>query len=198
VSATVRLFVAVPCGEQLAEALTTALDGQPAGRFLRWTPSDTWHLTLQFLGDWPRSQVADLAEALNAASAAEVFTLRTEGLGAFPDLRWPRVLFLQLENDGNAAGLAARVRAIVAEIWPDGPQDSRDFRPHLTLSRVRRSLEQEDLKMLKNMELGELPDFPVEGFTLFESRMGSGGARHVPVAEYPLRKKGEKKGLHPS
>jgi len=198
VPATVRLFVAVPCGEHLTRSLTSALDGHPAGRFLRWTHPRTWHMTLQFLGDWPRSRVPDLCTALACISEEEGFALRPRGLGSFPDLKRPRVLFLQLEDEGDAADLSGRVREIVAETWPDGPQDNRVFRPHLTLSRIRGTLAQENLNMLKNMDMGDIPDLAVEGVSLFSSVLESGGARHVSVAEYVLRKKGEKKGLHPS
>lgn len=197
-STPVRLFVAVPCGEHLAQALSTALDGQPAGRFLRWSSPETWHLTLHFLGDWPQSRVPELSEALQGVTDTEAFTLPIGGLGAFPDLKGPRVLFLHLEDDGSAARLAGRIREKVAGIWPEGPQDNREFKPHLTLSRIRKPLQENELNMLQNMSLGDFPGFLVEGFTLFESHLKSGGARHVPVAEYSLRKKGEKKGLHPS
>ena len=53
VPATVRLFVAVPCGDEFAQALSTALDPWRHLDGLRWTLPEQYHLTLQFLGDWP-------------------------------------------------------------------------------------------------------------------------------------------------
>ena len=131
---------------------------------------------------------------LNATWAADraPFGLRPAGLGAFPNLRRPRVLFLHLEDDGAAARLAGAVREKVAGIWPDGPQDAKRFRPHLTLARIRRPLAGEQLKSLESMDMDGLPEVPVGGFTLFSSVLGREGARHTPEAEYRLRKKGEK------
>jgi 2'-5' RNA ligase len=188
--------VAVPCGERLRSALTTRLDALPEDLPVRWTQPQQWHLTLQFLGDWPESRLPGLIEALSEASDRDSFTLLPGGLGAFPSLRQPRVLFLQMEDDGAAAGLAKTVREEVAGFWPVGPQDGgssrKVFRPHLTLSRIRRPLSPAQVKRLEDIDLSGLPDLPVTGFTLFSSVLDRGGARHTPVAEFALRKKGEK------
>ena len=51
-----RVFLAVPCGEQLPTEVTTALDAWRAGPGgelpLRWTHPKTWHLTLQEHADF--------------------------------------------------------------------------------------------------------------------------------------------------
>jgi 2'-5' RNA ligase len=188
----VRLFVAVPCGELLRAALTSRLDASGTGPDVRWTAPDTWHLTLQFLGDWPRTRIPALVEALDEVSGLSPFALPVRGLGAFPDLRRPRVLFLHLGDDGAADALARSVREKVAGIWPDGPRNTKPFRPHLTLSRIRRPLTPADLKLLQKWDLSDLPDLPVEGFRLYSSVLGRGGARHTVEAEFALRKKGEK------
>ena len=104
--APLRLFVAIPCGERLRAALSARLDVSGADLSLRWTRPHSWHITLQFLGDWPETRVPALVEALSASSGPPPFTLVPEGLGAFPGLRRPRVLFLQMGDDGAAAGLA--------------------------------------------------------------------------------------------
>jgi len=192
VPAPLRLFVAVPCGEPLGRALTSALDASPKGLPVRWTRPATWHLTLQFLGDWPASRVPDLKEGLAGVADRAPFVLAPTGLGAFPDLRRPRVLFLQLEDDGAAADLARAVREAVAGIWPRGPQDTKAFRAHLTLARIRRPLARESIKLLEDMDFSGLPVLAADGFTLYSSVLVPGGARHTPVASYGLRKKGEK------
>jgi 2'-5' RNA ligase len=130
--------------------------------------------------------------ALRGASLRSPFALPAGGLGAFPDLRRPRVLFLQLADDGAAAALARSVREKVAGIWPDGPGDTKPFRPHLTLCRIRRPLSDAGLKSLGEWDLGGLPELPVDGFALYSSVLGPGGARHTVEAEFGLRKKGEK------
>jgi len=187
-----RAFVAVSCGEHLTAELTTVRDrwrDGPLGHLpLRWTDPGSWHLTLQFLSDWPETRLEGLKKALEAGTFPEPFVLHPGKLDAFPSLDAPRVLFLHMGDDGQIAALAARVREIVAGVWGDGPQDTRAFRPHLTLARIREKLPQDGLKLLKNMELENLPPVPVEGFRLMTSLLRPQGAQHVEQAYFALRK----------
>jgi len=187
----VRVFLAVAPGEPFVAALSTRLDAVRGALPVRWTRPSSWHLTLQFLGDWPESRLEALQEALAAFAAGPPFRLFPAGAGAFPDLRRPRVLFLHLRDDGPAACLAARLRDLVDGIWPDGPQDRKEFRPHLTLARVDRTLGRSDLKVFGSIDLSGLPEIPVEGFSLVASELGRGGPRYRDLAFIRMRKKGE-------
>ena len=186
-----RAFVAVPAAERLTAAATTALDGCRERLDVRWTHPSTWHLTLQFLGEWPAERLNALETALREVSDLDRFSLRCTGLGAFPNMRAPRVLFLHLEGDGALERLAEQVRRTVAGIWPDGPQDTKPFRGHLTVARVPRRLARDELDALRDIDLTDLPEFPVEEFRLVSSELTPGGPRHSDLARFALRKKGE-------
>ena len=186
-----RIFVAVHPGERLCREVSARLDPWRTRLPVRWTRMDNWHLTLQFLGEWPDQHVNDLLEALPEAGEAAPFRLRPGGLGAFPDLRRPRVLFLQLEGDGQDVALAKRIRGIVDRVWPDGPQDLKPYRAHLTLARVRVPLTQSDIKSMKDIDLNDLSEVSVEGFSLVASELLPEGPRHRDLGFWRLRKKGE-------
>lgn len=190
--AVVRAFCSVHCGEQLACAVTTALDDWRLGPArelpVRWTHPETWHLTLQFLGDWPETRLETLKKDLWAAAALDRFPLTPGTLDGFPNLNNPRVLFLQMTDDGSAKRLAGRVRDLVGECWPEGPQDTRAFRGHLTLGRVRTRLSQDESKILGDLDLGALPPVLVEGFSLVASKLGRSGPQYTELEFYPLRK----------
>lgn len=186
-----RAFVAVPCGEHLAADLSRRLDAAAAAVAVRWTHPRTWHLTLQFLGDWPADRLAALRGGLGALAADALPPLVPAGWGGFPDLRRPRVLFLQFEGAVPVSDLARRVRAASAAVWPDGPQERRPAHPHLTLVRVREPLEAWQLKTILDIDLSGLPVQPVERFCLLASDLRPQGARHTELASFALRKKGE-------
>ena len=187
-----RVFLAVSCGERLAAEVTTALDdwrAGPMGRLpVRWTRPQTWHLTLQFLGDWPQHRLAELKTALEAARDQSAFCLTPGSIGGFPDLKSPRVLFLHMEDDGQAARLAGRVRGIVGDTWGEGPQDNRAFRGHLTLARIRSRLSRSDINLLQELKLEGLHPVTVEGFSLMASELLPEGPRYTELAFYELRK----------
>jgi 2'-5' RNA ligase len=187
-----RVFLAVSCGQRFAAEVTTALDdwrAGPAGRIpVRWTLPETWHLTLQFLGEWPEDRLAGLKTALEAVRGQSAFSLIPGRIGGFPDLKSPRVLFLHMADDGQVARLAGCVRAIVDKTWRQGPQDNRAFRAHLTLARVRSRLSRSDINLLQELKLDNLPDVAVDGFSLVASELLPEGSRYTELAFYRLRK----------
>ncbi len=189
--ALTRAFVAVPCGEPLARELSRRLDAPAGGAPVRWTDPLSWHLTLQFLGNWPVDRLTALQHGLEPLRDAPAADLHPAGLGGFPDLRRPQVLFLQFRDAEPLVELAARVRQVTGAVWPDGPQDFRSLQPHLTLARVRGSLEAKQVNALKVIDLNELPPLVMDRFSLMASQPAAGGARHTELASFALRKKGE-------
>lgn len=189
--ALTRVFVAVPCGEQLAAALSRRLDAAAGRVAVRWTHPRTWHLTLQFLGDWPGDRLQALRAALDGVEEVMPAPLVPAGWGGFPDLRRPRVLFLQFAGTEPLVDLARRVRAAGEAAWPEGPQDRRPAHPHVTLARVREPLEAAQIKSILDIDLSALPELPVTRFCLVASELRPGGPRHTELASWELRKKGE-------
>ncbi len=133
-----RLFVAVlppPAAvAELAEALGPARR-LPGADELRWTPTESWHYTLAFLGEVPDALRPALTERLaRAAHRHDAFELRAAGGGHFGD----RALWAGAEGDLTAlARLADTVRAAARRAGAPADEE-HGFRAHLTLARARR------------------------------------------------------------
>src|SRR5437016_14496796 len=83
-----------------------------------WAQPEGIHLTLKFLGDIQEAQVDALREILSkAAASARPFTLEARGLGAFPNPRAPRVIWLGLHGKSEDMGELQRLQA-AAEYVP--------------------------------------------------------------------------------
>lgn len=186
-----RVFLAVHPGPQLVQDLTTQLDPWRSTLKVRWTRPDSWHVTLQFLGEWSESRLDDLQVALAELEAGPPFDLCPGELGAFPNLGSPRVLFLQMAGDGQVDRLARLVRGGVERVWPDGPQDRKPFRGHLTLARVKDRLRSAEGDFLAHMKLGPFAPVHVKTFHLIASTLLPGGSRYRNLATFAMRKKGE-------
>ena len=212
----IRAFLAVELdGETRAAAAGTAatLREGVAGRTVRWTRPEAYHVTLRFLGD-----IHD-AEALSERVAAEVaphtpFDLQLGELMAFPSKRRPRVVVLDVVPHAPLEALAASVERAVVDLSlqesldegldRDGasPRDVRAseqrFRPHLTLGRVRRDAELREAAALFDAEEGgasslvsatggpESPVCPVSEVVLFRSDLQPSGAVHTALARMAL------------
>ncbi len=181
-----RVFLAVPCGEAFRTRLSTALDSLRDLPGVRWSPSYQYHQTLSFLGEWPENRVQGLQVALEGLSWPEAFRLQEPGWGGFPDLRAPRVLFVQWRDDAPLNSLAAQVRARVQESWPDSPADEKPFRGHLTVARVKNRLGPDAQVRVQGFTLPALPAVQVREVQLVRSELRKTGAVHTILSRYLL------------
>ncbi len=135
-----RLFIALPLPAEVTAALEAAQNQLKRNRRpVKWVAPASIHLTLQFLGEQDEALVPELLAALAGIQPAPAALphLQLARLGAFPDLRRPQTIWLGVGGDLEL--LANLQRAVVRATGSLGiPAESRAFRPHLTLGRVRR------------------------------------------------------------
>ncbi|MFH1843414.1 MAG: RNA 2',3'-cyclic phosphodiesterase [bacterium] len=182
-----RLFIAVDPGERFRLELATRLDSYRRQLRINWVRPTNWHVTLSFLGKWSEKTVPALQNALQQEAMEQPPGLVTPGaVGAFPNLRRPRVLFLQMESVGMLERLAAGIRRQVDLVAPAGPQDRKPFRSHLTLARVKRPLPAAQRELPVEMDLGTWTPLPVTEFKLIRSELRPEGPRYTELAVLPL------------
>ena len=111
--------------------------GESAYDAVRWTSPENMHITLKFLGDVHKDDLPTLKEELDdvaAESASLKLTLANNG--CFPGERTPRVLWTGMEGDlRRMASLASKLEG--AMVRCGFPEDNRNFKPHVTVGRVR-------------------------------------------------------------
>jgi 2'-5' RNA ligase len=183
-----RTFIAVPLPRRVREAagaLQGLLKGQ--GGRLKWVRPDGMHLTLKFLGDVDPARVPEIEQALAAAAgSAAPFTLDVRGIGVFPGMRKPRVLWMGVK--GQLDLLSALQVAVESELVRIGfPAEQRPFRAHLTLARIkvpiRLSLPPEILSKAEGMGSGA---FTVERICVFRSELKPAVAVYTQLCDVAL------------
>jgi RNA 2',3'-cyclic 3'-phosphodiesterase len=114
-------------------------DTGAASTCVRWVPLEQAHVTLAFLGTVRGDRLAAIRDRIAAvAAAAEPFGLGLGGVGAFPDARRARVIWLGVSAGRDSTADLARGVGRALEPLGFGPA-AEPFRAHLTLGRVRRS-----------------------------------------------------------
>src|SRR6185312_255262 len=104
-----------------------------------WVSESNLHLSIKFFGEQPDTTPATLLAALAPVGAAhQPCDLRLSGLGAFPNRRAPRVVWMVVQQDPRLELVHPDVEATCAA--SGYPLDARAFRPHITLARVREPL----------------------------------------------------------
>ena len=132
----IRTFVAIqPSADALEGIAAIQEELRGAGADVRWVKPEAMHLTLQFLGDVRESEIAGVERSLSSSFAEqEPFDVECRGLGVFPNQRKPRTLWVGLFGEGLGQ-LAERTEIALAPLG--FPPADREFRPHLTLGRLR-------------------------------------------------------------
>jgi 2'-5' RNA ligase len=132
-----RLFAGIPIVDDARREIVTLLGRLREGDWpVRWVHDEGLHLTLKFFGEVAPERLEVIAEAVRFAGRdTGPLALRLDGLGAFPSVVRPKVLWVgidapptlellydRLERGGEAIGF---------------PPEGAPFRPHVTLGRVR-------------------------------------------------------------
>lgn len=168
---TIRAFIAIHLPAAVQEvlgAVSHELVPRVPERAVAWVQPERMHLTLRFLGDTPVARLAELGTMLDEVAAQHrPFRLQLGQLGAFPNERRPRVIWVGLTGDvQRVAGLQ---KALEARLAPLGWQpEGKPFSPHLTLGRVRRDDEQIRLPWGKGVAPAS---FTVREIVLMESQL---------------------------
>lgn len=191
-----RLFVAIELPQDILQVLEgiqaqTRENLGEAASLMRWSRSEGIHVTLQFLGEMPAARIPEITEALQQACAGkEPFALEVGGLGAFPNVRKPRVVWVGLGGDTPAAiELAAAVQEALGAL---GFKPDKPFSPHMTVGRVREGVgigRLTPLSRVLSLTRTILPEearFQVNGVSLMQSFMQSGGSVYKQVAHVSL------------
>jgi RNA 2',3'-cyclic 3'-phosphodiesterase len=187
-----RLFVALEPPEAVrrriaARATELRKASGRAADEVRWVAVENLHLTMQFLGAVPGDRVAAVEGAVRAAaSAGRPASLSVKGAGGFPNARRPRVVWLGLEGDLEAA--TALVGDLGRRLAPLGfPPEARPWSAHLTIGRARDPRGARGLggALVAGAQEEGVP-WRVAEVTLFESHLSPKGPRYEAVVRAAL------------
>jgi 2'-5' RNA ligase len=177
-----RVFVAVPLDEDSRHRIAHLVSLHVADMPGRAVDPEKWHLTIRFLGDVEETTVDRIRHVLDETDLGPAFPMAWGGLGAFPRSSRASVLWIGVaRGEDRLVALSDGVESALDRAGID-PED-RPFRPHLTIARMRPP---EDVRPVVRGE--PFPDVAtrVDRVTLYQSRLGAGGARYEVLDEFEL------------
>ncbi len=188
-----RAFIAIEILPEIHEAIdskTAPLRAALDTSMVRWVPTGNIHLTLKFLGDVSPANVEMLSQMLNAeVSQHESFTVKFGGLGAFPNSRRPRVVWIGIQAPAGLEALQHGIEAATAALGY--PNEKRPFSPHLTIGRVKQNTGPAGIQKIRNMleetKVGSLGSAQVSAVHLFISDLKPTGAVYTRLFSAPLK-----------
>ena len=156
---------------------------------VRWTRPQSMHLTLHFFGSVELHRLERASRALaEAARTCQPFELEVRGIGAFPSLRRPRVIWA----GADASELAQLTRTMRQTLHELGFEvEDRTFRGHVTLGRLRSDRGWEKLKESLDHHLDDLfGRCTIDHLVIFRSTLQPTGSLYTPLWQISLNNKG--------
>ncbi len=182
----IRTFIAIEINESVhREIAHVQEDLKKAKERISWNKPTNIHLTMKFLGAVEENKIEPIAGVINnIAKDTPAFTTHVKNLGAFPNFRRPRVLWVGVENALEQFREIAR--NIENELSSLGfTKENRKFTPHLTIGRVKSLPSKQFIEKVKNYDFvgGEIH---VREIVVMKSDLRPTGAVYTPLKKIEL------------
>ena len=178
----VRSFIAIELPQTVKNRLEQIeFKGKQGGYAgIKWVDPKGIHVTLRFLGNISSDQIIRIRKVLEE-TAKEIcsFHLGLADLGAFPNLRQPRVIWVAINGEvDKLSRLQQKIGFLLASCGL--PKESRHFIPHLTLARLKDSMSPEEKReigtFINSLKIEATLPFDAEAVSLMRSQLTPTGA----------------------
>ena len=179
----IRCFVAIEIPETIQMLLTSTQE--ELRKYIRgasWVKRGNIHLTLKFLGDVAPNQISVIKNVIEQVTdTRSPFSMELGGIGAFPNLSRPRIIWAGVKT--GADEVAAIAREIDVGLGRHGyERDKKSFRPHLTLARLKRRVNLKPLvDVFQHYDTINGARMIVKQIRLVQSNLRRSGAVYTPL-----------------
>lgn len=137
----VRSFIAVEIeNREVYNKILRVRDmlAEAAGSAVKPVEDENIHITIRFLGEIDTGTLAEVKRVLGEMSIKR-FVIHVRGLGGFPDISRPRVVWVGVAEGGEELRgirryIDEKTRGLRIHV------DQHEFHPHITIARVKTSL----------------------------------------------------------
>lgn len=187
-----RLFVAIDISDEtraqlrrVREALEQRLAASRTAPRVTWVAETAAHVTVRFIGEVSEETGEKIRAALADPFDQPAYVVEFAGVGAFPNARRPRVVWIGApRGQDETAALAAAVNARLDPII--GAGEERALRAHLTVGRVKEPVAFDWNAAFAAIDAGRSRS-PIDHVTLYLSKTSPKGPAYTALLKGPLR-----------
>ena len=185
-----RIFIAVKLSSEIKLRLGEVQNKlKESGADVKWVKPENIHLTLKFLGNVVESKLETLVkEAGEVARKFSPFKIKFSGLGTFPNLKNPRVIWVGIESKAKELlRLSREIEENLAKL--EFPPEKREYKPHLTLGRVRSGQNKSRLiETISTLNIQKIGEMEVNKISIIKSELRREGPIYTVVGEIHLKR----------
>jgi len=182
-----RCFIAIDIPDQIKRDIGELIEiFKKYDTDVKWIAHENIHITLKFLGNTHVDLIHEICKSLgNILLPFEPFYIKIYSVGVFPNRKYPRIIWIGIEDSEILIRLQRDVEESMALLGYQ--KEDRKFHPHLTVGRVRSpkgiSNLINELDIFKEKHFGNVK---VEDVKLMESRLKPSGAQYFCLYKIPL------------
>ena len=179
-----RTFVALDLPENIKEDVAAVISNfrssYPFG--VNWVPQENLHITFQFIGETKEEDIPEIAEFIETNfSELSALLFINPKLEILPGKN-PKIIWIGLENDDSLIQKISK--KLKNELRKMGYKiDSRRFRFHITLGRIKKRLPEKTIEQILTTELN-IKSFEVSRVILYKSLIKPRGPRYIEIVNY--------------
>ncbi len=177
-----RLFIAALIPDKIRARMDEyigALKSRCGG--VKWEKRDKLHVTLKFLGGVDDSNVPEITSVIGGlVRNYSPFDTDILGFGGFPDMRYPRILYIGLSENPELSSLQGRIDEALEPLG--FPKETRGFLPHVTIGRIKGRL-----RILEPFPIPEKCKFAIDEIAVVKSETRRDGSVYTPLHIFRLR-----------
>jgi 2'-5' RNA ligase len=179
-----RLFIAALLPDEIRARMDEYLEAvMPLCEGVKWEKNNKLHVTLKFLGSVDDSNVSGIASIIGGLVRNYApFETAISGVGGFPDLRNPRILYIGLSENAELSSFQSRIEE---SLEPLGfPRDKRRFISHVTIGRIKNRL-----RIKEPLPQPEARSFSISEIGVIKSETRRDGSVYTPLNIFRLNRK---------
>ncbi|MFY9402802.1 MAG: RNA 2',3'-cyclic phosphodiesterase [Candidatus Omnitrophota bacterium] len=187
-----RVFIAIKLPKKAQEDISLIQEElKERKERITWVEPKNIHLTLKFIGEVSTDKIEEIIKATeNALFKKTYFNIAIAGLGAFPSINQPKVIWIGTK-EGNE-DIISLVKAIEEELEEIGiAKGKRVFSSHITLGRVKSLIDRTKLAFrIKEVNIkycDKRITFNVDKITIFKSILTNSGPIYEALKEINLK-----------
>lgn len=185
----IRTFIGFELPEKIRSFISSIQEDLKSNQLdARWVRPKNIHLTLKFLGNINKADTQKVGAAIfkSAADHAPI-SLAAKGIGAFPGINRPRVLWIDIR--GQIDVLIQLQKSLDDQLEKIGfSRENRPFKGHLTLARVKKQINRTKLiNAIKKYGEFEPKSFITDNIILFKSDLKPTGAVYTKLISVSLK-----------
>lgn len=187
----IRLFVALDLAIPVVERLVLLQDELdrrlPKNVDVRLVTPEQLHVTLKFIGEVDTSLVSVIETTIRDMTRPLFpFEFRTQGCGAFPDPTGARIIWAGLDEQGSEV-MSLLNQTLERSLDEIGIiPDAREYRPHVTLARLRSETPVDLSAFLTPLKELEFGNSYVRDLVLMASELTKDGPVYRVVRRFAL------------